>query len=209
MRLSTRFQVIFAVATFVVTAAPHSGNMLQLRPGTGTGPVVEWDNDYPFLDRPLQLTRDAVLETTGAGTLTFEYLGHETSWSNSFLVDGEQCFRTGISAVGASCSGESSGGIVNFEFRSTLGTDKPDAAVWSNFAPPRDARPFSVGVIREAPNTFLVLWDDSGAQNDDHDDLGVRIVFEPGPQRNADPVGLMLAGLLGAAGFVRRRQREA
>src|SRR5262245_5196853 len=165
MWLSTRFQVMFAVATFVVTAAPHSGNMLQLRPGTGTGPVVEWDNDYPFLDRPLALTRDAVLETTGAGKLTFEYLGHETRWSNSFRVDGKECFTTGISAVGASCGAESSGGILNFEFRSTLGTDKPDAAVWSNLAPPRDAQPFSVGVIQDGPNTFLVLWDDSGAQN--------------------------------------------
>lgn len=209
MRLSTRSQVLFAVATFVVTAAPHGANMLQLRPGTGTGAVVEWDNDYPFLDRPSELTRDAVLETTGAGTLTFEYLGHETRWSNSFLVDGEQCFRTGISTVGATCGAQSGGGIVNFEFRSSLGTERPDAAVWRNLAAPREAQPFSVGVIQDGPNTFLVLWDDSGAQNDDHDDLGVRIVFEPGPERNADAVGLMLAGLLGAAGFVRRRQREA
>lgn len=80
MWLSTRW-VSFAVAALVVTAAPHSGNMLQLRPGTGTGTVEEWDNDYLFLGRPLELTRDAVLETTGAGTLTFEYLSHETRWS--------------------------------------------------------------------------------------------------------------------------------
>jgi hypothetical protein len=197
------------VATFVVAAAPHGANMLQLRPGSGSGALVEWENDYPFLDRPSALTRDAVLETTGAGSLTFEYLGHESRWSNSFLVDGEECFKTGVSTVGATCSAKSSGGIVNFEFRSDLGTDNPNAAVWSNLAPPHEPQPFSVGVIQEAPNTYLVLWDDSEARNDDHDDLGVRIVFEPGPERNADAAGLMLAGLLGAAGFVRRRQREA
>lgn len=209
MQLSTRFQIIFAVVTFVVTAAPHGANILQLRPGTGLGAVVDWDNDYRFLDRPSALLRDAVLETTGAGRLTFEYLGHETRWSNSFLVDGEQCFRTGISRVGETCSAQSSGGIVNFEFRSSLGTENSDAAVWSNVTPPQNPQRFSVGVIQEAPNTFLVLWDDSAAENDDHDDLGVRIVFEPGPEPNGDAVGLMLAGLLGAAGFVRRRQREA
>jgi hypothetical protein len=209
MRLPTRFQVLFAVTTFVVTAAPHGANMLQLRPGTGSGALVEWENDYPFLDRPSALTRDAVLETTGAGSLTFEYLGHESRWSNSFLVGGAECFKTGVSTVGATCSAKSSGGIVNFEFHSNLGTDNPAAAVWSNVAPPREPQHFSVGVIHEAPNTYLVLWDDSGADNDDHDDLGVRIVFEPGPERKADVAGLMLAGLLGAAGFVRRRQREA
>jgi hypothetical protein len=209
MRLPTRFQILIAIATFVVTAAPHSGNMLQLRPGTGSGALVEWENDYPFLDRPTTLTRDAVLETTGAGTLTFEYLGHETRWSNSFRVGEQECFRTGETTVGATCGAKSVGGILNFEFRSSLGTDAPDAAVWSNLAPPHEPQVFSVGVIREAPNTYLVLWDDSGAHNDDHDDLGVRIVFEPEAERNADPVGLMLAGLLGAAGFVRRRQREA
>ncbi len=209
MQLSTRFQIMFAVVTFVVTAAPHGANILQLRPGTGSGTVVDWNNDYRFLDRPSALARDAVLETTGAGTLTFEYLGHETRWSNRFLVDGEQCFTTGVSRIGETCSVRSSGGIVGFEFHSSLGTEKSDAAVWSNLAPPRAPQPFSVGMVQEAPNTFLVLWDDSGAGDDDHDDLGVRIVFEPGPEPNADAVGLMLAGLLGAAGFVRRRQREA
>jgi hypothetical protein len=196
MLLPTTFRVIFAVATFVVTAAPHNANMLQLRLGTGSGALAEWENDYPFLDRPSALTRDAVLETTGAGTLTFEYLGHETRWSNSFLVGGEECFKTEASTIGATCSAQSRGGIVNFEFRSSLGTDDPHAAEWSNLAPPPES-PFSVGVIQEGPNTYLVLWDDSGAQNDDHDDLGVRIVFEPEQERDVDAVGLMLAGLLG------------
>ena len=67
----------------------------------------------------------------------------------------------------------------------TPAADDPHAAVWSNLAPPPEA-PVSVGVIQEGPNTYLVLWDDSGAQNDDHDDLGVRIVFEPERERNVD-----------------------
>ena len=208
MLLPTRFRVLFAIATFVITAAPHSANIMQLRPGTGSGALEEWENDYPFLDRPLALTRDAVLETTGAGTLRFEYLGRETRWSNSFLVGGKDCFKTETSRIGATCSAQSAGGIVNFEFRSSLGTDDPDAAVWSNLAPPTES-PVSVGVIHEAPNTYLVLWDDSEAENDDHDDLGVRIVFEPRPARNVHPVGVMFAGLLGAAGFLPRGRRKA
>jgi hypothetical protein len=70
---------------------------------------------------------------------------------------------------------------------------------------------YSVGLILEGPNTFLILWDSGGGEDDDYDDLGVRVVFEPEPEfrRNRDRLGVMLAGVVGAAGFVRRRTREA
>ena len=61
-----------------------------------------------------------MLETTGAGKLTFEYLGYEAAWINSFLVEGEDCFTTGRSEVGATCSVATSGGIVDFQFRTNL-----------------------------------------------------------------------------------------
>jgi len=204
MRPPGRFQVRFALVAFVVTAAPQEATLLQLRPGTGVAAIVESGNDYRFLDQPLKLTRDGVLETTGPGTLTFEYLGHEARWSSSFLVDGDTCFTTGVSTVGATCSARTSGGYVNFEFRSTLDAAEADAAVWNNRAPPAQPQPFGVGLIQEAPNTFLVLWDDPGQQDADYDDLGVRVVFEPESKSKVDTVGVMLAGLVGAAGVVNR-----
>ena len=155
--------------------------MLQVRAGTGTPATVTRGNDYPFLAEPLTITLDGVLETTGAGKLTFEYLGYEAAWINSFLVEGEDCFTTGRSEVGATCSVATSGGIVDFQFRTSPAVD-PVAAVWSNRSPPGSTQRYSVGVVEEAPTTFLILWNSGGP--DDYDELGVRVVFEPESRRN-------------------------
>ena len=54
-----------------------------------------------------------------------------------------------------------SGGIVDFQFRTSLGAD-PGAAIWSNRAPPGSTQRYGVGVVEEAPNTFLILWNSGG-----------------------------------------------
>ena len=195
-----------ALAFIATTAASHAASVLQVRAGTGTPAIVTGGNDYPFLAEPLTIRLDGVLETTGAGKLTFEYLGYEAARINSFLVEGEDCFTTGRSEVGATCSMTTSGGIVDFQFRASPGAG-PGAAVWNNRAPPGSTQRYGVGVVEEAPNTFLILWNSGGP--DDFDDLGVRVVFEPESRRNRDRLGVMLAGLVGAVGFVRRRNREA
>ena len=48
-------------------------------------------------------------------------------------------------------------------------------------------------------------------EDDDHDDLGVRVVFRPMSVSVPEPgsLGLMLVGLLSVAGIVRHRQRES
>ena len=162
MLLPTRFRVLFAVATFVVTAAPHSANMLQLRSGTGSGALVEWENDYPFLDRPSALTRDAVLETSWlAGIVMFEFLGHETRWSNSFLVGGEECLQD--RGDHHRCDLQRAESRWDRQLRipqqprhrrsARGGVEQPGSAA--------RAPPVSVGVIQEGPDTYLVLWDDA------------------------------------------------
>ena len=85
----------------------------------------------------------------------------------------------------------------------------PEGAVWSNRAPPGSPPGHRIGLIQEAPNTFLILWDSGAREHNDYDDLGVRIVFEPQSARQRDRLGVMLAGVVGAAGFVRRRTSGA
>ncbi len=210
MRSSSRLPLAVALALFASASTSHAVSVLQVRPGTGTAGTVDGANDFPFLAEPFSLTLDGVLETTGAGTLTFEYLGYEAGYTNSFLVAGDDCFQTGNSAVGATCSAATSGGTVDFQLWTSLGSENLSERVWDNLSPPGSPQSYSVGLIQEAPNSFLILWDDSGAQeDDDHDDLGVRVSFEPKSVPEPDTLGLMLAGLVGAAGFVRRRPREA
>jgi hypothetical protein len=212
MRCSSRLSITIALVLFTTVTSSHAVPVLRIRAGTGTAGTVSGGNDYPFLAEPFPLTLNGMLETTGAGTLTFEYLGYEAGYVNSFLVGGVDCFRTGTSSVGQECSAGTTGGVLDFRFWSNLGGGDLDAVVWSNMAPPGSSTTYSVGLIQESPNSFLLLWDDSGAQDgDDHDDLGVRVIFQPKPvaETGTDALGLMLAGLVGAAGFVRRRQHGA
>ena len=210
MRRSSPLPLGIVLALFASASSSHAVSALQIRPGTGTASTVHAANDYPFLAEPFALTLDGVLETTGAGTLTFEYLGYEAGYTNSFLIGDEGCFQTGSSAVGATCTAATSGGSSTFSSgRTSAATILPPLS-GATLAPPGSLQSYSIGLIQEAPNSFLILWDDSGAQeDDDHDDLGVRIVFEPKSVPKPDTVGLMLAGLVGAVGFVRRRPREA
>jgi hypothetical protein len=204
-------RTLIGVAVFGIGLAAgtaDAASVLQVRAGTGSPAMVSPANDYPFLPTPAAVTRNGVLETTGAGTLTFEYLGHEAGWVNSFLVEGKDCFRTGSSKVGATCSTATSGGAIDFQFRASPRGPEAGSAVWSNRAPPRSAQNYSVGLVQEAPNTFLILWNAS-AHDGDYDDLGVRVVFEPAPPRHRERQGVMLAGVVGAARFVWRRTRTA
>ena len=187
-----------AVVGIALTAGTaDAASVLQVRSGTGSPTMVGPANDYPFLATPAAVTRNGVLETTGAGTLTFEYLGHEAGWVNTFLVEGKDCFRTGSSKVGATCSASTSGGVIDFQFRASPRGPEVGAAVWSNRAPPRSVQSYSVGLVQEAPNTFLILWN-SGVHDGDYDDLGVRVVFQPARPRQRERQGAMLAGVVGA-----------
>jgi len=210
MRTSS-LSVAVALTLFATSSSSsHSVSVLQIKSGTGTPGTVSAGNDYPFVAEPFALTLDGVLETTGAGTLTFEYLGYEAGWTNSFIVGGSSCFQTGSSAVGATCNAATSGGSLDFQLWTSMGTANPGAAIWNNLSPPGSILSYRIGLIEEAPNTFLILWDDSDAQEgDDYDDLGVRVTFQPTSVPEPDAFGLMLAGLVGAAGFACRRPREA
>ena len=206
MRALVGGAVVVGIA--LAAGAADAASVLQVRAGTGSPAAVSPANDYPFLPTPAAVTRNGVLETTGAGTLTFEYLGHEAGWVNTFLVEGKDCFRTGSSKVGATCSATTTGGAIDFQFRASPRGPEVGATAWSNLAPPPSVQNYSVGVVQEAPNTFLILWN-SGVHDGDYDDLGVRVVFEPAPPRHRERQGVMLAGLLGVVGFARRRTRAA
>jgi hypothetical protein len=201
---------ILAIATAAALGSwttADAAAVLQVTPGTGTEYTVTQGNDFPFLVEPFQLLVDGILETTGPGTITFEYLGFEASYTNSFFFNDELCFRTAVSVEGATCGGTVSGGALDFEFWSRLKGPNLDTVVWDNQSPPGSIQDYSIGLIQEGENQFLLLWDDSGKKKDDnHDDLGIRVTFRPLEQvPEPTSMAVMLAGLAGLAGLRRKR----
>jgi hypothetical protein len=189
----------------------EAGSILQLQAGKGSPGKVLAGNDFGFVSEPFDVVVDGVLEATGAGDLTYTYLGFEAGYTNTFVVDSKLCFRNkgvGKTSVGANCSATTTGAALDFALWTSLGSPALDTVVQGNEPTSAGKKDHSIGFIRESDFSFLILWDDSGAQKDsDFDDLAVRVTFAPASVPEPGSLALFGLGLLGLAHAARRRIR--
>jgi hypothetical protein len=139
------------------------------------------------------------LSLSGPGKLTFEFLGSEANFTNTFEVAGGQIFSNLSSLLGDTAELSLPGGLLEFALL-TSGGGTPRAGV--NGGPISAGVAFAFAAISDT--SVVLLFDDGGFGDKDLDDFAVKISVSQVPLPAA--VWLMLSALLGLVSFARIRR---
>ncbi len=202
-----------------VLAPPNGGPANPLLPGTGLTDLV--GDGTPFF-----WSGGASLLTTVANQhLTFDYIGAEAGWANTFATSFNSFNNSGFSDQADFTGVQAVAGLIDFTFTTggkngtvANGANNPvrtETAPGSN----RDVPSFLLAYLVAngtggyeltdiATNKVLILFDDGGGGRDDnHDDMGIIVTAMPVPGA-AWLFGSGLLGLLGV-GYSRRSKTAA
>lgn len=141
------------------------------------------------------------LSLVGPGTLTFEFLGSDATFTNTLRVAGGEIFSNDAASAGATSSIALPNGLVDFLFTTTGnggGSAQNGVSITSPLA-------FAFASITDT--SLILLFDDGAFSDSDLDDFAVRVSVSQVPLPAA--VWLMLSALLGLVSFSRIRRSDA
>lgn len=184
-------QLTIAGGTDTTLEAPLIDSVFDL---TGTTGVNTGDSVTVFNDATVGIFGLSVSEEAN---ITFEYLGSDAAFTNTFQVGGGDVFVNqggGASSVGDLFS-TTLDGLLDFALISNGGP----AAV--NGGPIAESLAYAIAVVSQTE--VIVLFDDGGTGTD-FDDLAVRVSVSPVPLPPA--VWLLISAILGLVSFSRIRR---
>ena len=141
------------------------------------------------------------LSLTGPGKLTFEFLGSEATFTNTFQVGGGELFSNASTVPGSTSSIALPAGLVDF----LLTTSGGGGGSAQNGGPITSPLAFAFAAISDS--SVILLFDDGGFGDKDLDDFAVKISVSQVPLPAA--VWLMLSALAGLVSFSRIRRTGA
>lgn len=224
--MSIKSTMLAGAAALALSASAASAAPLEIVGGT-SGTIPEAGQTNEILASGLFFGGGTSLDgffgstiTGNASSYTYEFLGFEAGFHNIFSVAGTTVFDTedyapANQAVGTPLETFASA-VLDFAFR-TFGSIPGDDEVTDDQNNPNTAdnanyfASFGNGTDRQGSILYL-FFDDAGNQDDDnHDDMAVRITAAAGavaPIPVPAPLGLLVASLMGLGVLSFRRRKS-
>ena len=204
-----KMKIVGLVITGLMFAAATSAQAAVLTVDGGTATTINgvatsaFDDVGTGLDpnaSPIQFYDSSAVSPFGlslseAANVTFEFLGKEAVFLNTFSVAGNT-FTNGTTAPGTTFSTALAGGVIPFTFTS-LGAGKiavNDGTIESPLA-------FAIAALS---NTSVILLFDDGGPGIDLDDMAIKVSVSQVPLPPA--VWLLISAILGLVSFSRIRR---